>query len=196
MAKIDSAALIAWLRLFPTEFIAFLQLLREKGVRHYQRPLAVAAVPVALVYFLIYRGSSEQLNRLTTQSSQLEGVVQFAPKFRDLQDRLDAFFGGLPHDKDRGGWLTENVRATLRAEDISPSSFSTAREETVGGFAVVSIRLTCRLTYKELATWIARLERLRYPIHVTKLVVLKDVNDVGKNDVDITVTVIFSKEAA
>jgi len=51
------------------------------------------------------------------------------------------------------------------------------------------------MTYKQFAVWASRLERLRYPVHVTKLSMRKDANEVGINDIDVTLTAVFSKEA-
>lgn len=190
----DAASLAAWVQRFPTEITGFISILREKGFRHFQRPLLAAVIPIAGMYWFVYRGSAEQLAQMRTQVIALTSVVKYAPKYHDLQDRLDAFYSSLPRDKDHARWLTENVRETLKEEGISAGSLTEANEENRGGFAVVSLRLTARLRYKQCAMWIARLERLRYPVHVMKLSLRKDTNEVGMNDVDVTVAAVFIKE--
>src|SRR5581483_10297449 len=56
--NINSAAVATFLKQYPSEITGFIGLLREKGVRHFQRPLVAAALPVAAMYFLVYRGTA------------------------------------------------------------------------------------------------------------------------------------------
>lgn len=175
---------------------ALIGAVREKGMGYYERPLIIAGACSVAVYFLIYRVPTVSLNRSRSEISTLSAITQYTGRYRELKDLLESYYTSLPKlkDKDRDLWLTETVRDAMKAEGLFFISLSPATEQVQGYYAQVSVNVTCRLQYKQLASWVARLERSSHAVRISRLGLNKDNSDIGINSVEITVSAVFPTE--
>jgi Tfp pilus assembly protein PilO len=173
--------------------IASVQLIEEKGITAYQRPILIALAGLAVAFFMIYKGPSKTLDQVKREETNLSSAAQITNNFKTQKDFLQAYYSSFPkvQDKDRGVWLTEMVRKSMKEEGISFESLSPIIEEAQGPYVQESLEINCHLPYAQLGSWIYHLENLSRVVRVSRLTLGKIKSNPGVNDVRITVSAVF-----
>lgn len=168
--------------------------LREKGPRHFSRLLAVCAVILFAVYRFVYLWPAGRLQAVQAGLREARAAARYTERYNDLRARLDGFNSTLPVGKDKEHWLSEAVRDAMKAEGILFTSLSPVTQKAQGSFVVLSLTVGCRASYKQLGSWIDRLERSKTLLHVSQLDLSKDRAEMGSNQVSLTVSTVIPKE--
>ena len=170
--------------------------LRERGVGYFQRPIALGLFLVFAAYYFVYK-SPEKAQRLVNQElSAVQATLQYAGTYKDMKERLQILSSMLPKGPDTERWLLESIRESLRQEAIVPISFSPPKEAKVEGYRFISITVTCEASYRQLASWVARLERGEALMYVEKLKLDKKTKQIGINTAEVTITTAIQQEGA
>jgi Tfp pilus assembly protein PilO len=160
--------------------------LKEKGLRYFARPLGCAAVLLFVFYFYIYAMPRKRLTALDAELEAVRATVKYAGDYQDLSNRLHGFYSRLPKTTEPAAWLLADIRESLRQEGIVPDAFSSPSTEMRPGYRVVSMTVTLNMSYRQLASWMARLENGRYLLHVKDLTLVKKPKPIGNNLISVT----------
>lgn len=169
--------------------------LQDKGYKYFQRPMALGLLLILACYQLLYRAPVVRLKVIESELVATRATVKYAATYKDLRERLQILYSMLPTAKDPEEWLRNAIRESLREEGIVSNSLSSPRSNRVEGYRFLSITVTCEATYKDLATWIARLERGAALIYVESYKLAKKKAPIGMNTAEITITTAISDGA-
>lgn len=175
---------------FQGEVAVLRDALREKGVKHFARPIGLGLLAVVVSKHLVYSSGQAAIGRVQADLTATEATARYAADYMDLKARLAGLYSRLPDAKDPGQWLLDAVRESLREEGIIPTSFSTPMERAADNYRFVSISVACSASYKELASWIARLERSKSVLFIGELMVEKKTEPLGSNKVTISIATV------
>lgn len=171
------------------------QALRDKGARHFARPLGVAVAAVYAAHLFSQSLASRQ-KALDMQLAGARATSQYARRYQELQGVLQGVTANLPNPKNRDNWLLNTALEAMRAEGILSTALRPVTQTAQGDFVFLSLSITCRASYKQLARWVDRLERSKVFLHVTSLTLSKDAADIGMNQVSLTVGAVFPKDGS
>ncbi|MBI3547437.1 MAG: type 4a pilus biogenesis protein PilO [Elusimicrobia bacterium] len=187
--------LLQLLQRFQDEALNLVRVIQDKGVKYFSRPLGIAAAVLIGVYWLAYQPSISQLRRVESQLVAAQATAKYTDRYKELDNRLQAFYSTLPKTKDRGSWLLETVRDAMKKDEkIMLKTINPAEEREIGGYVLASLMVTAHSSYKGMASWISRLERSKSLLHISSLVLTKDTSDIGMNTVQLTVTTVAPKD--
>lgn len=166
--------------------------LREKGAKHFSRPLGMAALMVFIAYFYVYRPPKLRLMNIDAETKAAEAVARHSGTYKELKDKLAIFYSRVPKTEDPPEkWLLDTIRETLVKEGIVPNSFSPPTQTVVEGYRFVSIAVNCEVSYAQIASWISRIERSSVVLYVKAMNLKKSDATPGMNIADVTVTTVF-----
>ncbi|MBI4386909.1 MAG: hypothetical protein HY551_05975 [Elusimicrobia bacterium] len=163
--------------------------LRSRGVLIYRRALVIASAVVAAIYLLVYKGSETKLSQARLEFSSVKASQEYASRYRDLEQKLQAYASLAPGAKDRGSWFLERVRAAMKEENLFITNLSPVTEQTYPGYTLLSMNISTQVSYQQLASWIARLERASHAFNIASLTLGKrpDKEGMGFNNVTVVV---------
>ncbi|MBI4424646.1 MAG: type 4a pilus biogenesis protein PilO [Elusimicrobia bacterium] len=166
--------------------------IRSRGVKHYGKALAYSLGMAFLAHKLVYVSGGEKLSRVERDLEAARATDRYAETYKELDDTLSRFSEQLPPSQAPEEWLLNTVRETMKAEGIISTSLSPVNVSHSGDFKVLSMTIACRARYKELGSWLARMEGSKKLLHVSNLSVSKD-GEIGQNTVNITVSSLLPK---
>lgn len=167
------------------------RVVREKGVKHFQRPLVIAFLMVTGAYIIVYKPSLAARASAERDLANIQAVARHSGRYGELKDRLAVFSERLPDPRYKDTWLLDTIRDTMKQEEIASISLSPVTEKAQKGFIHMSLTVTCRADYNQLGSWIARLERSKQILFISNLGITKDPTEIGKNKVTITIGTLF-----
>jgi hypothetical protein len=167
--------------------------LQDKGWKYFQRPILLGLIMSLATYQLLYHAPVRRLVDIQGEIEASEATVKYAPQYKDLKERLAILYSMLPRTKDPEAWLLNAIRESLREEGIVPISFSPARSTRVEGYRFLSISVNCNASYKQLGSWIARLERGDALMYVDHFELQKRPKTPGVNVSQVTITTVVSE---
>lgn len=190
--KLSKELLGFWVKQSLDDSGELVRVIREKGVKHFQRPLVVAGLMVAGAYIIIYKPAVASQAAAERQLANIRAVTLHSNRYTELKDRLAVFSERLPDPRYKDTWLLDTIRDTMKQEEIASISLSPVAEKTQKGFVHMSLTVTCRADYNQLGSWIARLERSKQLLYISNLSMSKDPLEIGKNKVTITIGTLFA----
>lgn len=191
--KFDKARLAESLSSLQEEIVSTASNLREKGPRHFMRPLAFLAIVVYGCYALALGSAQSKLKKIEKKLATARATAQYADTYREQMDALRIHYYRLPSLSHRDRWLFETYIETLKAENIV-SDLKPPSEEEISGLIYQRIEMTSKLKFAQIVAMLARLEAIRPVIRVTRLSFAKDLADLGMNGVACTLETAIPKK--
>ncbi|MFH2203922.1 MAG: type 4a pilus biogenesis protein PilO [Elusimicrobiota bacterium] len=177
-----------------SELQSLQMVLKLKGAKYLQRPLAIGAVLVFASYFYFFQKSATMLNAMTLQVDAAAATATFADEYKGLKAQIEGINAKLPRSKNPQEWLLNSIRKTLREEGIVALSTSKSKEEDKKGYRFITITVELQASFPQLASWVSRLERNPKLLYIKALSMRKDTDNIGQNAVTVEVmTVIKGK---
>lgn len=177
-----------------SELQSLQMVLKLKGAKYLQRPLAIGAVLVFASYFYFFQKSATMLNAMTLQVDAAAATATFADEYKGLKAQIEDINAKLPRSKNPQEWLLNSIRKTLREEGIVALSTSKSKEEDKKGYRFITITVELQASFPQLASWVSRLERNPKLLYIKALSMRKDTDNIGQNAVTVEVmTVIKGK---
>lgn len=188
--KIDKDAILRSLSRIQGELVALSIVLKLKGVKYFQRPLAIGLLMVFATYHFLYKASGESMAHISEQLDGAQATSTYADDFQALQKQLARIQRSLPRTKNPQEWLLNSIRKSLREEGIVPLSTSQAELEIKKGFQFITIRVDLQASFPQISSWISRLERNKKMLYIKSVAMQKDNINIGENSVTIEVMTI------
>ena len=185
--KIDKAEVLRALERVKSELSSLQAVLKLKGAKYFQRPLAIGGIMVFACYHYVYQGTGTILSDLAVKVEGARATSTYAEDYKKLNDRIKTINLKLPNVKNPQDWLLDSIRKTLREEGIVPLSTSTPKEEVKKGYRFITITVALRASFPETASWVSRLERNNKLLYIRSLSLKKEAEDIGKNHVTVQV---------
>lgn len=179
-----------WASYLEGEFKLVRDGLRDKGAKYFARPLGGCALVLFVSYQYVFMLPKNQLVVVERDLDAARATARYAGDYEDLRSRLNGLYARLPRTTDPETWLLSEVRESLRLEGIVPNSFSSPSSEIGAGYKIVSLTVSLSAGYRQLASWVARLERGRSLMHVRDFTLVKRGRPIGMNNVTVTVVTI------
>ena len=186
--KIDKDEILRSLQRIQGELIALKNVLKLKGAKYFQRPLAIGAVLMFTSYHFLYVGSRGSLESIAVALDGARATATYAEDFKSLKMQLANINRTLPRTKNPQEWLLNSIRKTLREEGIVPLSTSQAKLDFQKGFQFISITVNLQASFPQVASWLSRLERSKRMLYIKSVTVKKDNENIGENSVTVEVT--------
>jgi len=196
LERLIPAAIRARIAGVVAELLETLRTIKERGVKHFARPIAMSAVLTLAVYWFVYLPPIRRLELLHENIESISAGTKYAAQYSEMQARLQAVAGSNPGVKDKDSWWLDYVREAMKAENLNFTSFSPVTQEDQPGFTKLSLTIQGKGSYRQIASWMARLERSRYSLQVQSLDLRKLPNEIGINQVQATVVAAIPKESA
>lgn len=171
------------------------QSLREKGAKYFQRPLALGGVVLFAAYFYAYQSTAETKIRVENELAAAKAIAQHGERYKDLKSQLDEFQDRIPKNSQPERWLEQETRDTLRLEGIVPLNISTPKETVREELRFISITVSCQASFRQIASWIARIERGKNLMYIEIMTLKKDELRIGENLAELKITTIAAKTA-
>lgn len=168
--------------------------LNDRGGKYFQRPLVLGGLMIFTAYFYCYKAAGEMNVRIDTEFGAAQATVQHADEYENLKIRLDAIKRKLPRTKNPGVWLLGAIRSTLKEEGIVPLSTSPPEETSKKGYRFITISIKCQSSFRQIASWISRLERSKKLMYIRQMRLRKEPSVLGENTAEIQITTIVSAE--
>ena len=178
------------LRTVGAELTVLRDALRERGAKYFMRPLAMSGVMVFTSYYYVYAPPLAKAKGVAEELATAKATSQYAEEYQNLQSRLSGLYTRLPRTQDPQGWILNEVRKTLREENIVPLSISPPSDMAKGEYRFITIEVQCQGNYSQVASWISRLERNPALLFVHTLNLRKDAQPIGSNSVDVKITTV------
>lgn len=178
------------LRTVGAELTVLRDALRERGAKYFMRPLAMSGVMVFASYYYVYAPPLAKAKGVAEELATAKATSQYAEEYQNLQARLSGLYTRLPRTQDPQGWILNEVRKTLREENIVPLSISPPSDMLKGEYRFITIEVQCQGNYSQVASWISRLERNPALLFVHTLNLRKDAQPIGSNSVDVKITTV------
>lgn len=154
---------------------------KEKGVKHFARPLLLGLVMVYASHALIYKPLSNRLAGLNRRIATAKAVFQYADQYKKLRDRLVSVYALLPPLKDKDSWLTATTLELMKAEGIVSNTIVPPQQQEEEGLALQTITVPVDLKFSELVSWLGRIESHKPLLHVSSIEIAKGAR--GRNKI-------------
>lgn len=164
--------------------------IRDKGVKHFSRPIGMGLVMIFCSHFYVFKPSETALKKVSSELEATTATAQYAGDYKDLRARIDGLYTRLPRTKNPEEWLLTEIRETLRQEGLVPDSISSPQMDTGPGYQIVSRAVALTAEYRQAGAWIARLERNKSLLHVADMTLTKKKLPIGSNKIMVTVATI------
>lgn len=191
----DKQRLLLHLSSAREELLLAARVIGEQGLRRFARPLALGAALLFIVHRFFCLPPAARLGRIRSQIDAAKATARHAERYRDLESRLKALHSVLPDLEARDVWLIDTAREAMKAEGIYLTSLSPVAEKEAGAFLLVSLTIGCRASYRQIASWVARLEGSRRLLWIAGMDMQKDPAEIGMNQVTMTIAAVVAKEA-
>ena len=189
--KIDSQTVGMYIERFQAELGLVSATLREKGVKHFARPLSISALLVLGSYFLVYKPPIRKRALMEKKLASAKEYAKYADEYKSLRDQLNAAAAELPSRPDREGWLTVAVNDSMRAENMVAQSIQPPVEQAQQGFLQQSVSVAMDVKFQELYSWLSRVESVRPLLHVSQIELSKRADKLGYNRVTCSVSTLI-----
>ena len=155
--------------------------LKEKGLKRFGRAAGGAAFLVFAAYAGVYLPPQKKSARLQSEIDKAKMMASYGSRFKDLRERVNAAYAGLPSLADRDQWLSNSVRDSLLVGGLEPENFTPVRENEMNGlvFQTSSVVLTVR--FPEFFDWLLRVENAKPLMHMNSVELNKRTDRVGYN---------------
>ena len=170
------------------ELLVLRDCLRDKGAKYFARPIVMGALLILGTHHYVYQAPETAGARADKELKAAHATARFAGDYKDLQARLDGLLLKLPRTRDPESWLLESIRTTLREEGIVPTEYSAPTDVNMGGYRFISITVKFEAAYKEIGSWVARVERGTSLLYIQSFTLTKKPKPIGRNSVDVTIT--------
>ena len=193
MANIDLSPLLAAVQ---QEYETLNNALKDKGAKHFGRPLGLGIVILVSCYALVnyVLQPSKQMKVLDKQISAARATAQYADSYNDVHLRLLSYYAQLPYLKDRDQWLYNSLIEWLKADNIISDSLAPPSEEEIPpGLVFQNETMATTIKFNELVAWLSRVEKSKPVVHVSSLELNKKADPVGANGVVCIITTIIPK---
>ena len=172
------------------EFAVLRDAIRDKGIKRFGRPIGMGLVMVFCSHFYVFEPSKSALSRVSAELDATMATAQYADDYKDLRSRIDGLFTRFPRAKDPEEWLLSEIREALRQEGLVADSISAPQTESGVGYKIVSRAVALSAEYRQIGTWIARLERNKSLLHVAEMTLTKKRQPIGANRITVTISTI------
>ena len=155
--------------------------LKEKGAKRFRRALGGAAVLVVAAYLGVYRPPQKTSALLQSKIDKAKLLADYGVQFKDLREKVNAAYAGLPSLTDREQWPSNSVRDSLLVGGLEPENFTPVKENEINGliFQTSSVALTLR--FPEFFDWLLRVENAKPLMHMNSVELTKKTDRIGYN---------------
>ncbi len=178
-------------------------MLREKGPKHFARPLGIAGGAVVALYVFVYVPTEEALAQAQKRLLAARATGQFASDYKSASSKLLEYAARLPQPSDKDGWLFNTIVESAQRNGITLGNVGSQTETETPGYVVLSMQVTASATYAQLGTWIASLEGSKRLLHVASVRIHKDKGEgpataerLGKADAQIEISTVIPRARA
>jgi len=166
---------------------------QDKGIKYFRDPLLVGAAATLLIYIAVYKPLGQARLHKLGEVESLKAQAAYSSEYQSYRAQITGNERKLPPFGDKSEWLTGKIREACAAEDVVPESMNPPSEGEMGDYVKSDVQFTARLTYRKLASLLARLESSPLIMRVTELGLSKDEAALAKVRVSVHVSTIFAK---
>lgn len=166
---------------------------REKGLKHFARPLLASAIFLGASYILVYAPAGKRLKGLNARLAASEATSQYAETYTQLRDQLNGIYREMPPLKAKDAWLLNTMIDALKAENIISDSIQPPSEEEALGLIYQRADMGATLKFMEFFAWLGRIEASKPVIHVDNLRIQKKADLIGLNSASCRISTIIPR---
>ncbi len=164
-----------------------------RGVGRFGRAIVIAGCIALGAYQLVYvpAAAKEQLYADELDAAKL--VAQYEDQYKALEERIASGVPLLAPTREKEGWLSKAILATLNKEHLEPDMISAGGEKAPLGAGVIVQDATVKfkVPFKNLVAWLEEVEKTRPALFIDTLHMAKLDKPIGVNQVDCTVDAFF-----
>ena len=183
------------------EIIFTISAIREKGYKHFAKPLAMTGTMLAVTYYMVYVHSRDRLQEVRSQLAAARATSTFADAYKDAVAKIRDVSTMMPQLTDRDGWLFNRAVETSQKQGISLGAIGNQVEINTPAFLVLSLPVGASTTYAQFGSWVAELENTPKLLKVTGFRIKKVELDkttlakenLGKCSVELEISTIIPK---
>lgn len=166
---------------------------REKGLKHFARPLLAALIFVSASYLLVYAPAGKRLKVLNDRLAASEAASQYSERYTLVRDQLNGIYMEIPPLKAKDAWLMGALIDSLKAENIISDSIQPPSEEEALGLIYQRADMGATLKFMEFFSWLGRIEASKPVIHVDAVRITKKSDLIGLNSASCRISTIIPR---
>lgn len=155
--------------------------IKDNGLRHFGRPLALGGGAVLFAYALVYLPANSRVARLAKKVQAAKAAVKYADDYKDMSEKLARFYATAPAAQERNSWLVNRLVDSMKAEGVTSDSIPMPKDREQSGFIIQQVDVAVPVRFPQLVSWLDRLELSKPLLQVDSIELQKTEDNPGAN---------------